>query len=792
MAVSEIEKNRRRWEENPKGLAFAAYADALRKAGEAEQALEVLQAGLEYHPDYIPANIVRGRCHLDLGEDAAAEAAFARVLALDPENVIALKALADVTERGERWDEATRWLHALLAIDRGNEAAREQMARIEIARHEAETAAAQAAAEAESRAALDAQAEAEAAAEAERVEAERAAAAAAEAARAAADPEPIRLEQSQPDAWVPDAAVTQAEEPAVSELIAPVAGLESTTFSADVPTAVVEGFETEETAESTLLLSASAAAGEFAVEDAADGFRSALPDARVLPADATAGTPSWADVGKGEYVPALFADADQPAEVATPVAVSPLDGLELERSTDEPLVSAVVETAATPEEPPMGSVAEAPDAPAPAWASFDLPVQSQARDTAEEPAADAVAHALLGAAPAIEPVESAVVESAADAVTGVVLADVAGESLVLPDLEAGADEAVPPAEAETVPEAEAVPAAPVPVMVPGIVQSLALAPHEVEAADRAARELVEAELAAAHERPLRDVLAEAPGPDPAVVALLAAPAVVTAEDEPTTAVRLLTDETVLVEDLVAGEPAMRTDVAADEPVLVDAVAVTDAPMAVEDAPEAVAEAPVEPAVASAASVLEAAPAAPLATFVADEPDDESAAVPPGFSTPLLVTAAMATLYAQQGHLHEALATYRSLEAREPGRHAAAIADLEVRIAAALPARPVFAARVSGGQPVRDFFQSLVRTVPPALAGAVAPAAGTGAALRKADDPVSLGRLFGEESTVTAVPLGVAARAPSFDEFYGGAGAAAEQGGRDDIEQFHAWLQGLKS
>ena len=100
MALSEIEKLERRYQENPQGLTFAPLAEAYRKSGDPQRAIGVLTPGLELHPDYIPASIVLGRCHLDLKDDAAAEQAFAHVLELDTENVIALKALADITERG--------------------------------------------------------------------------------------------------------------------------------------------------------------------------------------------------------------------------------------------------------------------------------------------------------------------------------------------------------------------------------------------------------------------------------------------------------------------------------------------------------------------------------------------------------------------------------------------------------------------------------------------------------------------------------------------------------------------
>ena len=141
MALSEIEKLERRYAENPQGLTFAPLAEVHRKNGDVTRALELLRPGLTHHPDYIPASIVLGRCHLDLGELPAAETAFTHVLALDGENVIALKALADITERQGRFDEAERWLRTLLAIDRSNDDARDQLGRVEATRRQTSTAA---------------------------------------------------------------------------------------------------------------------------------------------------------------------------------------------------------------------------------------------------------------------------------------------------------------------------------------------------------------------------------------------------------------------------------------------------------------------------------------------------------------------------------------------------------------------------------------------------------------------------------------------------------------------------
>ncbi len=127
--TSEIEKLEKRWAENPKGRNFAPLADAYRKAGELDRAIELCTAGLERHPDYVSAHIVFGRCLIDQKNDPGASAVFRKVLALDPENVLALKILAEIAGRGGRYDEAADWLSRLLSADPMNGDAAEALAR---------------------------------------------------------------------------------------------------------------------------------------------------------------------------------------------------------------------------------------------------------------------------------------------------------------------------------------------------------------------------------------------------------------------------------------------------------------------------------------------------------------------------------------------------------------------------------------------------------------------------------------------------------------------------------------
>jgi len=129
-APSEIEKLERRYAENPDGRFFAPLADAYRKAGNLDRALELVRAGLTKHPDYLSAHIVLGRCLLDKNDDAAAEQTFRSVLDLDGENIIALKSLAEITERTGRPAEARQWLQKLLVVDSMNAEAEADLQRL--------------------------------------------------------------------------------------------------------------------------------------------------------------------------------------------------------------------------------------------------------------------------------------------------------------------------------------------------------------------------------------------------------------------------------------------------------------------------------------------------------------------------------------------------------------------------------------------------------------------------------------------------------------------------------------
>ena len=127
--TSEIDKLEARYRDNPKGRNFAPLADAYRKAGLIDNAVELCQNGLKLHPDYVSAYIVYARCLVDKKDDPGAHDVFKQVLDLDRENIIALRGLAELAERTGKYDEEVEWLSRLLNADPMNGDAAEALAR---------------------------------------------------------------------------------------------------------------------------------------------------------------------------------------------------------------------------------------------------------------------------------------------------------------------------------------------------------------------------------------------------------------------------------------------------------------------------------------------------------------------------------------------------------------------------------------------------------------------------------------------------------------------------------------
>jgi tetratricopeptide (TPR) repeat protein len=113
----DVERLLSRYNQAPQSRLFAPLAAAYRAAGDSEEALRVLRAGLARHPQYVSALVLMAQCCLDLQQEDAAESAFARVLELDPENLVALRYRAERARRRGALERAVELLRLLLEID---------------------------------------------------------------------------------------------------------------------------------------------------------------------------------------------------------------------------------------------------------------------------------------------------------------------------------------------------------------------------------------------------------------------------------------------------------------------------------------------------------------------------------------------------------------------------------------------------------------------------------------------------------------------------------------------------
>ena len=82
-----------RWESDPSSRIFLQLAEEYRHQGRVQDALAVLDRGLQEHPGYLSALVAKGRCHLELGEADAARSVLERVVKQDPTQMVANKLL---------------------------------------------------------------------------------------------------------------------------------------------------------------------------------------------------------------------------------------------------------------------------------------------------------------------------------------------------------------------------------------------------------------------------------------------------------------------------------------------------------------------------------------------------------------------------------------------------------------------------------------------------------------------------------------------------------------------------
>ena len=98
-----IDELRRRVQKDPASIAFAQLAEEFRRAGKYDEAVHICRTGLTRHPTYLSARVTLGRALIELEQYEEARAELEYVLQAAPENLAAIRGLAEIHQRrGER------------------------------------------------------------------------------------------------------------------------------------------------------------------------------------------------------------------------------------------------------------------------------------------------------------------------------------------------------------------------------------------------------------------------------------------------------------------------------------------------------------------------------------------------------------------------------------------------------------------------------------------------------------------------------------------------------------------
>lgn len=111
-----IEELKRRVQVDPASIAFAALAEEYRRAGRFEEAIATCQAGLQRHPAYLSAHVTLGRALLELGRFDEARQELEHVLRAAPENLAAIRGLAEIHHRRGELPEALEQYRSALSV----------------------------------------------------------------------------------------------------------------------------------------------------------------------------------------------------------------------------------------------------------------------------------------------------------------------------------------------------------------------------------------------------------------------------------------------------------------------------------------------------------------------------------------------------------------------------------------------------------------------------------------------------------------------------------------------------
>src|SRR5438093_7361506 len=111
-----IDDLRRRVQKDPASIAFAQLAEECRRAGQFQESVDVCRAGLAIQPGYLSARVTLGRALIELNELDTALTELTTVLKSAPENLAAIRGVAEIHDRRGELSEALAQYRAALAL----------------------------------------------------------------------------------------------------------------------------------------------------------------------------------------------------------------------------------------------------------------------------------------------------------------------------------------------------------------------------------------------------------------------------------------------------------------------------------------------------------------------------------------------------------------------------------------------------------------------------------------------------------------------------------------------------
>ncbi|NTV51850.1 MAG: tetratricopeptide repeat protein [Candidatus Firestonebacteria bacterium] len=133
---AEIEEYTRKLTQNPESLVFVSLAEAYRKSGMLDEAVETCLKGLQVHPTYMSAHMILGRAYLEKGSFEEAATEFTKVAGADINNIMAHSLLGQTFVKQGKFTNAIEEYQKVLTLNPDDTTAQQMLKQaLEQAKH---------------------------------------------------------------------------------------------------------------------------------------------------------------------------------------------------------------------------------------------------------------------------------------------------------------------------------------------------------------------------------------------------------------------------------------------------------------------------------------------------------------------------------------------------------------------------------------------------------------------------------------------------------------------------------